>query len=318
MLPDWLFYELQIHQLLSYEYPNAEVFHDIRIKGKMSQRQRQLDVMILNGRGKKGFGFAECKFLRSRNIDITKIDGMIGKMKDVGAKFGIMVTTGKYSLPAKRMADSNGIKIKTIPYEFLKDYGFQTANDIGLISEYIQQEVEYPTHYCKKCRKTNLYEVKIIRGFADFGHVECPECGSRLFETRLDGDYRVIKRFPGDNISEDAINEVIVSHLMWTRPSWDRMFSIESILVDGIKAKPASNCYLCRKTFDQGSPGSMKQQYKRRNICLECFMSSRTLLIDFGIASPAFEDLFSTFMLDEKNWSKLKKQLLIYYEQFLI
>ncbi|MBP7556849.1 MAG: restriction endonuclease [Chitinophagaceae bacterium] len=317
MLPDWLNYELQIHQLLSYEYPTAIVIHNARMKGKMSLRHRQLDVILLKGRSNKNFGFAECKYLKNRNIDVTKVDAMIGKMKDVGAKFGILVTTGNFSKPAKRMADCNGITIKSIPYEFLKDYGFQSANNIGTISEYIHQEVEYPSGYCKKCKKTNLYEVKIIRGFAGFGNIECPECSTALFETRLDGNYRVIKRFPSDNISEYEISEVIVSHLIWTRLSWDRMFSIESILSDGMKVKPGSNCYICRKYFDEGLLGSMKHRYKGRNICIECFMSSRTLLIDCAIESPTFEDFFSPYMQNEKNWASFKTQLMTaYHTQF--
>lgn len=316
MLPDWLNYELQIHQLLAYEYPAATVMHNVYVKGTMSLRGRQLDVVISKGKNNKHFGFAECKYLQSRNIDVTKVDALIGKMKDVGAEFAILVTTGKYSQPAKRMADCNNIVIKTVPYEFLKDYGFQTANDIDLISDYIQQEVEYPSCYCEKCRKTNLYEVKIIRGFADFGHVECPECRTALLETRLDGDYRVIKRFNGENISEDEINEVILLHLLWTRFSWDRMFSIESILSDGLKIKPGSNCYICRKYFDESLAGSMKHRYQRRNVCIECLLSARTLLIDCAIESPPFQDCFSPFMQDEKSWKQFKSRITAYYEQF--
>ena len=313
MFPDWLNYELQIHQLLSYEHPTATVVHNVRMRCKMSGRPRQCDIVLLNRGGSKNLGIAECKYLKSRNIDVTKIDAMIGKMKDVDAKYGILITTGNYSPTAKKMADCNCITIKTIPYEFLRDYGFQSANEIDAISDYIQQEVEYPSCYCKKCNKTNLYEVKIIRGFADHGHVECPECHSALFETRLDGDYRVIKRFPGDKISENEISRVIVSHLVWTRLSWDRMFSIESILSDGLKMKRGSNCYICRKYFDENLPGSMKYTYKRRIICVECFMSSRTLLIDCAIKPPTFDDLFSQFMQDQKSWQKFKTQVAAHY-----
>jgi hypothetical protein len=316
MLPDWLYYELQIHQLLSYEFPTATVVHNVKVKGKMSQKDRQLDVVLLTGKNNTNFGIAECKYLKNRNIDVTKIDALIGKMKDVGAKFGILVTTGKYSQPAKRMADCSGITIKTIPYEFLKDYGFQTANEIDAISEYIQQEVEYPACYCNKCEKTNLYEVKIIRGFGEDGDIECPECASVLLNTRLDGDYRVVKRFPGKDISEDEINLVIVSHLVWTRVSWDRMFSLESILADGMQVKPSSNCTICRKYFNESVLGSMKCTYKGKKICIECFMSSRTLLIDCAIKPPTFEDCFSQFMRRKKEWKEFKAQLVAFNERF--
>ena len=259
MLPDWKYYELQIHQLLSFEYPKAIVFHDVQMKGKMSLRRRQLDVLLLNKRSNKNFGIAECKYLKNRKIDVTKIDA---------------------------------------------------------ISEYIQQEVEYPSCYCKKCKRTNLYEVKIIRGFADFGNIVCPECGNALFETRLDGDYRVIKRFPGRKVSKDQISEAIVLHLVWTRMSWDRMFSLESILEDGMKVKFGENCFICRRYFDDSLPGSMKISYKRKQICVECFMSSRTLLIDCAIKAPSFEDFFSQFMLQEQNWKKFKTMLMAVDERF--
>lgn len=207
------------------------------------------------------------------------------------------------------MAECNNVSIKSIPYEYLKDYGFLTSNALATISDAIQQEVEYPACYCGKCDKTNLYEVKVIRGFADLDFIECPECRSLLHEMRLDGDYRVIKRFSGDNVSEYEINLVIVSHLVWTRISWDRMFSIDSILEDGFKILPADNCYICRKVFNNYSLGSMPHTYKRRKICIECLMSSRTLLIDCHLPSPSFEAFFGGLMQNSKKWNALKKRL---------
>lgn len=87
MLPDWRFYELQIHQLLAYEYPSFAVVHNVYIKGLMSQRNRQIDVALFKAKTNKLTGIAECKYLKSRNIDVTIVDAMIGKMRDVGDVF---------------------------------------------------------------------------------------------------------------------------------------------------------------------------------------------------------------------------------------
>jgi hypothetical protein len=281
MYPDWKDYERQIFHTLSFEYPEAEVIYNLKIKGK-SGSERQIDVgIILKKGGKKILGVAECKYIK-RKIDLPKIDGLLGMMKDVAASFGIIIAANGYTDPAKIWADRSKIKIKTIPYEFLKDYGFLPANSLADIAEIFHQEVEYPATFCKRCNKTNLYEIKIVRGFCETGWVDCPECKLHLFETRLDGDYRVIKRFSlEDNPSQDEINRIIVDHLIWTRESWDRKYSFEAILFNDYPVTKGKNCIVCHKLFDDTMPGSFPQDYKRRKVCLECFMSRRTLLIDY-------------------------------------
>lgn len=121
----------------------------------------------------------------------------------------------------------------------------------------------------------------------------------------------MIKRFPRRKVSKDQICEAIVLHLVWKRMSWDRMFFWESILEDGMKVEFGENCFICRKYFDDSLPGSMKFSYKREQTCVECFMSSRTLLIDCSIKAPSYEDFFSQFMRQEQNWKKFKTKLMI-------
>lgn len=102
------------------------------------------------------------------------------------------------------------------------------------------------------------------------------------------------------------------AHMVWTRISWNRMFSVDSILKDGLKTTPENNCYIYRKFFDDHFLSSVKYSYKRKKLCVECFISSRNLLIDCGIKPPAFEDCFGGLMQDAKKWAKIKKQLFEY------
>lgn len=278
---DWRNYERQIHHTLFFEYPGAEVIDNLKIVGESSKSERQIDIGIRIKKGKKHIlGIAECKLLK-RKISIPAIDELVGKMIDVKASFGIIITTIGCTDSTIEYAAKKNIEIKIIPFEFLKDYGFILSNFLGDITELFQQEVNYPMDYCKKCNKTNLYEIKIVRGFAEYGEVECPECETELFTTRLDGDYRVIKRFSGSSISEGEINRVIVDHLVWTRDSWDRRYSLLNLIKPITQRSNKNNCYLCYKQFDELIPDAWLNEYKNKLICTECMMSHRTLLLDF-------------------------------------
>lgn len=281
MNPDWKDYERQIFHLLHFEYPNSEVLFDLKIVGKKSLKKRQIDVGIKQKNGEEIIlGIAECKYLQ-RKIDVRVVDALIGKMHDVEASFGIIISAGGYTRSAENFAKQSQIQLKTIPFEFLKDYGFIPANWLAGITELFQQEVEYPIAYCKKCNRTNLYEIKIVRGFAEVNMIQCPECKNDLFKNRTDGDYRVIKRFQGTGISQKQIDDVIVSHLIWTKESWDRLYTDDALLEHFDARKTGnSSCVICHKLFDESMPGSSSFVYKGEKICLECSMSRRTLLID--------------------------------------
>jgi Restriction endonuclease len=283
MNPDWKDYERQIFHTLHFEYPGSEVIYNLKAVGKKSLQKRQIDVGIKQKQANKDIlGIAECKYLKKK-IDVKIVDALIGKMHDVEATFGIIISALGHTQSAKNLAARSKIELKIIPFEFLKDYGFVSTNWLSNITEVFQQEVEYPTAYCKKCNKTNLYEIKIIRGFAEFGKIKCPECGANLFENRTDGEYRVIKRFDGENISQKQIEEIIVSHLIWTRQTWDRLLGDDAILFNLNKEVSKNKCCeICHKPFHKAVPGSNALNYKKRKICLECFMSRRTLLIDYG------------------------------------
>ena len=283
MHPDWKDYERQIFHTLHSEYPDSEVIYNLKIAGKKSLQKRQIDVGIKQKRGNKVIlGIAECKYIK-RKIDVRIVDALIGKMNDVGASFGIIITSIGHTTAAKNLAIGSQSELKVIPFEFLKDYGFVSANWLANITEGFQQEVEYPIAFCKKCNKSNLYEIKIVRGFADFDMIKCPECKAKLFENRTDGEYRVIKRFEGNSVSQKQIDEIIISHLIWTRQTWDRLFGDDAILFNLNKEVSKNKCCeICHKAFHKAVPGSNALNYKKRKICLECFMSRRTLLIDYG------------------------------------
>ena len=278
MAEDWVDYEKQIHKQLCEEFADARVIRNQRILGKESKIKRQIDVLISGSfKRKKYTGIAECKYL-NKKVDIGKIDAFIGKMTDVQADFGIILSGLGFTRGAISYAKKANIDCRKVSFEFLKDFDFTTSNELD--SDLFIQETEYTSSYCEKCKVTNLYEIKIVRGFGDDDEpVICPECKTPHIHTRTDGGYRVIKRFNTKEVTANEEEEFIVKHLLDTRNSWDKRHSIEW---EFTKHKdPNELCFICFKEMTDRFPGSFKVAYASKTICNECFMSKRTLLIDY-------------------------------------
>ena len=273
--PDWRDYEKQVYTMIANEYPYARVVLNEHINGYMSKSQRQIDICIYDDASKISKpGIVECKYL-CKKVDVSIIDSVIGKMKDVGASFAVVCSGVGFTKGAAQSAKFNKIELKHVQFEFLKDYGFVPAN---ALPDIFMQETNYPVVFCKNCQVTNIYEVKIVRGFAEFEDVCCPQCKTVLFNTRTDGGHRVIKRVADVSVMEEQINQHILAHLIQTRESWDRRHLFFQIPIP----QEELHCKICFKQFAQTNLGSLPVDYEEYVICQECYMSNRTLLIDFG------------------------------------
>jgi restriction endonuclease len=276
MIPDWKHYEKQILELIKEEFPKAEISFDKRLLGIESKTLRQIDILISFTKSKKKIlGIAECKNF-TRKVSIGVIDSLLGKMIDLHADFGIIYSALGFTKGAEQFAKRTNIGFRQMPFEFLKDFGFIDSNSLD--SEIFIQETEYRTCYCKKCNITNLYEIKIIRGFADYEDIICPQCKTPQLNSRTDGEYRVIKRFANKKVSENEINSSIVKHLLATRKLWDKKYSFEWSAYKNLPSK--SLCFLCHKKLSN-FPSSFAIEHGKHTVCNECSMSQRTLLIDY-------------------------------------
>jgi hypothetical protein len=278
MIPDWKHYEEQIFELIQEKFPKAKVSFDDNLKGEESNILRQIDISISFTKNKKRvLGIAECKCF-NRRVGIGIVDALIGKMIDLHADFGIIYSTLGFTIGAERFASSVNIVFRRMPHKFLKDFGFIDSNKLD--SDIFIQETEYQSYYCKKCEITNLYEIKIVRGFADFDEeIICPQCQTPYLNTRTDGGYKVIKRFNKKLVIKDEIDKAIIQHLLSTRKLWDKKYLPEWNIN---KLLPKNQlCCICHKKFSGSFPGSFQVDYKDYKICSECAMSQRTILIDF-------------------------------------
>lgn len=116
----WRDYEDYIYEKLkSWAGDDAKVEFDQKIKGKFSEANRQVDVLIrgrfANATGRDMTAAVDCKFY-TREIDVKKVDEFIGFCQDVQTDMGILVTNKGFSPAAKRRADK-GIDLQVIVAE---------------------------------------------------------------------------------------------------------------------------------------------------------------------------------------------------------
>ncbi len=88
--PLWARYEASVAQLLAALDPGARITHNKAVLGRISQVARQVDVWA-EGQvvGLQVSVAVECKH-HQRPMDISVVDGFVGKLLDIGADRGIL------------------------------------------------------------------------------------------------------------------------------------------------------------------------------------------------------------------------------------
>jgi len=112
----WREFERLVARLMSDEYDDSyTVIPNARIKGCISERKRQIDVLVeyrYNADVSKRI-IIDAKD-RSRPIDIKEVESFEGLMKDVQANYGILVCSNGYTATALRRAQSHiGMRLIT-------------------------------------------------------------------------------------------------------------------------------------------------------------------------------------------------------------
>jgi hypothetical protein len=269
--PDWKDYELQILKVYREKYPNQLVLGDHKIKGRHSKRARQLDVVVYKKDDTGIDCIIECKNL-AKVVTIPVLDSFYGKLHDLGIKKGVIITTKGFSDGTKEYAKKKKIELKKIDYEYLKDYCYIPPSDVP---DVFMKATRYTSPYCSTCDITSVYEIGEVYGMAEHEPLYCPKCKTQLAEVRSDANHRVIKIFHGNNIEENEIEKVISKHINITKEEW-----MSNFFLLGFPSLTNDCCFICKHEFCEHPPTHSKTDYKGKDICSECFMSKRTLLID--------------------------------------
>lgn len=114
---DWRKYEKQIHERFREKYSEHEILFDQKIPGRYSQIKRQVDILVkFRVADVECIGVFDCKCF-GRNVDVQKIDNMVGFLDDVGARLRGVVSAHKFSTGAVNRAKAASIDLRTIEFE---------------------------------------------------------------------------------------------------------------------------------------------------------------------------------------------------------
>lgn len=127
---NWKEYELEIHNYFARTYPNAQISHNVTVKGRYSQVLRQVDILIEDYVvGNRIRIIVDGKFF-SKKIDVKDVEMFVGMLNDCEVNKGLLITQEGYSDAAIRRAHFDPLDIDLDILNF-KDLGqFQSLGGL--------------------------------------------------------------------------------------------------------------------------------------------------------------------------------------------
>jgi len=136
---DWKKYEKEIFELLSDDFPEAQIGHNVSIEGRYSKVDRQIDILIEDYvAGNRLSIIIDPKFF-SEKVDVKDVETFIGMVQDIGAHKGILITQKGYTQGAINRAynDPGDIELDILNFEELKAFqasvAIPYAGNIGVV-----------------------------------------------------------------------------------------------------------------------------------------------------------------------------------------
>jgi tetratricopeptide (TPR) repeat protein len=121
---NWKDYEKEILSQFQEMYPAADITFDAKIKGRYSNIERQIDVLIEDyAAGENIRIMVDAKYF-SRNVDVKGVESFIGMMEDVCVDKGLLITQKGYSDAAINRAhnDPRRIELDILNFEELRKF----------------------------------------------------------------------------------------------------------------------------------------------------------------------------------------------------
>jgi hypothetical protein len=108
---DWKDYEREIHEYFSNTYPNANISHNVKVNGRYSKTERQIDILIEDYvAGNKMRIVVDGKFFNQK-IDVKHVEMFIGMLNDCEVNKGLLITQQGYSQAAINRAHMDPLDI---------------------------------------------------------------------------------------------------------------------------------------------------------------------------------------------------------------
>lgn len=104
---NWIDYENEVFETCKLYFTSAKITRDVKIQGRFSKTDRQIDVLIEENIGGNTIKIViDCK-LYNKNIDVKTVEAFISMVDDIGAEKGLMITEKGYSESSLQRAFNN-------------------------------------------------------------------------------------------------------------------------------------------------------------------------------------------------------------------
>lgn len=172
----WRKFEESVYEIQKKLSGNSNVEFNYKVKGKLTNRSRQVDIAMFNNIGSYHIFIAiECKDY-NRKIGIEHVESFAQKIEDIGANVGVLISSKGFTKSVINLAKIKNIEAKRLIDECNKDYRinvklpvlyqFKEISSFNLnVRNLSQEEVKLNT---KEWRNMVIYdEYKNILGNVD-------------------------------------------------------------------------------------------------------------------------------------------------------
>ena len=97
---NWKKYEEEIHEYFSNNYPGASIRHEVRVYGRYSKNERQIDILIEDEVAGYPIKIAVDAKNFSRKIDVKCVESFISMLEDIDVHQGLLITNKGFSQAA--------------------------------------------------------------------------------------------------------------------------------------------------------------------------------------------------------------------------
>lgn len=109
--PKWKRFEKLVAKVQSDLAPTAKVTHDEKIKGKVTKKDRQVDVCVRTKAGQFDLLVAiECKD-QKQPVDVEDVEAFVTKIRDIEANHAAIVSSSGFTDGAKKVGEDAGITL---------------------------------------------------------------------------------------------------------------------------------------------------------------------------------------------------------------
>lgn len=142
---DWRDLEHLVAKIQRKLAPKATVEHNVKLAGRDSETDRQIDVLVTQQIGQYEMKIAiDCKDYKTP-VDVKGVEEFVGMVQDVGAHKGVLVCPAGFTTTAKKLAKKRQIELYR-PVD-TGDHKWRVKATLPAICEYIGASMSFTIAY---------------------------------------------------------------------------------------------------------------------------------------------------------------------------